>query len=272
MLPFRSLIGIAVATVLVLGCQNRQPASLLESCVRGAAHDAGHVESVIAACDVLVESTVVAVPDGVTSSDAFISLGVSRQAAASLATQVHKPGWCVIQVHPREPVGQKPRNGEMQLRQTISCAPSSVSIETPLLATGRILKVTLVTGKGRSRVSALQGQSPATVESVKRTDIVEVSHERVGLVVHYRTHSSLRDCAAQVEEMPQVWEMVVKERLNDPAITRVVLFPEETSGQSVGFAFSKDSTENWKDSTENWGAAAPCSITISGSGRAEGAR
>ena len=181
MLLRRSVIGLVVATVSTLGCQNRQPASLIESCVRAAAHDAPPLDEwVIAECDVLVESTVVAVPTGV-NGDAFVSLGVSRQAAASLATQVQKPAWCVIQTHPPKPGAQEPRDGDRQARQTISCVPSSVSIETPLLARGSILKITLITANGKTRVSALQGQSSATADSVKHGDIVEVSRESVEL-------------------------------------------------------------------------------------------
>jgi hypothetical protein len=98
-------------------------------------------------------------------------------------------------------------------------------------------------------------QPTALGEGVK---IEDISLDDSRLMVHYLTRTSVRDCKAQAEEMPQVWDLVVKVRLKDSAVQRVVLFPEEASGrrQSVSFEFTKSTAGQWS-------VAVPCSIRIS---------
>jgi hypothetical protein len=92
--------------------------------------------------------------------------------------------------------------------------------------------------------------------SFKREDITSVTQRGADLIVDYRTRTSLRDCKPQTAEMTQVWDLVVRERLSDAALTRVILSPEENSGLSVAFSFTK------APSTTQWSASAPCAIDI----------
>jgi hypothetical protein len=84
---------------------------------------------------------------------------------------------------------------------------------------------------------------------------VETEIIRGSLFVNYLTQTSIRDCAAQRAEMPKVWESVVRARLNDPAVERVVLSPEEVSGQSLGMFFTRNASGQWS-------ASVPCSVVI----------
>ncbi len=97
--------------------------------------------------------------------------------------------------------------------------------------------------------------STGSNEAVKIDD-VHVRPIESGISVHYRTSTSIRDCVAQAAEMPKVWDMIVKTRLGESAVERVVLFPEDVSGQSVSIEFSKSASGQWS-------AAVPCSIRIS---------
>lgn len=75
------------------------------------------------------------------------------------------------------------------------------------------------------------------------------------LYVHYRTRISIRDCDGHRAEMPAVWRSHVKERLNDPGLRDVVLFPEDQSGLSVTIDFTKDASGQWS-------ASGPCAVRI----------
>ena len=94
-------------------------------------------------------------------------------------------------------------------------------------------------------------QSQVLRTVVKLEDIVEVTNERSEL----GTRTSIRDGKAQSSEMPQVWDLVVRGRLKESAVTHVILFPEDTSGQSLGMVFTKNESGEWS-------ASAPYSISI----------
>jgi hypothetical protein len=98
-------------------------------------------------------------------------------------------------------------------------------------------------------------QSPPLGRGVTLEDVLEVSAEGSGLVVHYRTRASLRDCSAQALEMPRVWVLAVEGRLKDSNVTRVSLFPEEAAGASAATTFTKDERGRWS-------ASAPCAVSI----------
>lgn len=100
------------------------------------------------------------------------------------------------------------------------------------------------------------GDKPhALGEGVKIEDVVDVRTDDSGLVVQYRTRTSIRDCQAQAAEMPQVWDLVVRARLKDSVVQQVFLSPEEASGASVAITFTKNTSGQWV-------ASAPCSIRI----------
>ena len=84
---------------------------------------------------------------------------------------------------------------------------------------------------------------------------VQVRLLDAGISVHYQTSTSVRDCGAQATEMPRLWAQFVKPRLSEPSVKRVVLFPEDTSGQSVSIEFTKGTSSNWS-------AKVPCAILI----------
>jgi hypothetical protein len=87
-----------------------------------------------------------------------------------------------------------------------------------------------------------------------KIDDVAFSAVDFGFIVHYRTLTPSGDCTAQAEELPKVWDLVVKARLKDSPVQRVILFPEDTLRQSITFEFRKDAAGQWV-------AKAPCSIT-----------
>jgi hypothetical protein len=97
--------------------------------------------------------------------------------------------------------------------------------------------------------------SQAAGKGVKLEDISRIDTDALGLIVHYRTRISIGDCGAQTSEMPQVWDLVVKDRLEDSAVQTVTLFPEDASGRSVAVTFTKNTSGQWS-------ASAPCSISI----------
>jgi len=68
---------------------------------------------------------------------------------------------------------------------------------------------------------------------------VHVNANSSRVIFNYRTQTPTGDCKAQAVEMPKVWDLAVKTRLRDSDVPRVVLFPEDPSGQSVGFEFTK---------------------------------
>ena len=104
------------------------------------------------------------------------------------------------------------------------------------------------------RAASVKGGQRVPAQPIKIDDV----HFRMvdsELTVQYRTPTPSRDCKAQAAEMPNVWEMVVKDRLRDSPAERVVLFPEDASGHSVAIQFAKGASGQWS-------ATAPCSISI----------
>lgn len=104
------------------------------------------------------------------------------------------------------------------------------------------------------KTSAVGDQARESRDDARIQD-VHVSVTDSGLIVNYRTRTSIRDCKAQAAEMPKVWDRVVRARLKDSTQESVVLFPEEASGQSLAIQFTKTKSGDWS-------ASAPCSISI----------
>jgi hypothetical protein len=96
-------------------------------------------------------------------------------------------------------------------------------------------------------------QRRVPAEPVKIDD-VRVRTVDSGLMFQYRTQRPSADCKAQAEELPKVRDLMVKARLTDSHVQRVILFPEDPSHQSVSFEFTR--------SASGWSTAAPCPITI----------
>jgi hypothetical protein len=97
-------------------------------------------------------------------------------------------------------------------------------------------------------------------EAIKAIEIddvvVNVRHDGAELVVHYPTLASIHnfDCKHHAAEMPEVWKLVVENRLN-AYVQRVVLFPEDPSLRSVAMTFVKSVSGHWS-------TLAPCRISI----------
>jgi hypothetical protein len=114
---------------------------------------------------------------------------------------------------------------------------------------------TMVLAAACSRAASVgvdQRDPPSQVVKIDDVHFRVVDSE---LTVQYRTLTSSRECNVQAAEMPKVWDMIVKARLKESPMERVVLFPEDASGQSVAIQFAKSVSGQWS-------AAAPCSITI----------
>jgi hypothetical protein len=111
----------------------------------------------------------------------------------------------------------------------------------------------LATACGRA-ASVDQHQRDVPGDAVKIDD-VDIRSADSEIIVHYRTRTSIRDRKAQAAEMPKVWELVVKARLGDASLQRVILFPEDASLESVAIEFKKSASGQWV-------AVAPYSITI----------
>ena len=89
--------------------------------------------------------------------------------------------------------------------------------------------------------------------AVMKIEDVHVNANSSRLIFNYRTQTPTGDCKAQAAEMPKVWDLIVKSRLQDSSVPVVVLFPEDPSGQSVGFEFTKGES--------GWSSPGPC-LTI----------
>ena len=96
--------------------------------------------------------------------------------------------------------------------------------------------VTMACGGGSSMH---RGDSASTIEHV------HVRTVESDLIVHYRTPTAVRDCKAQATEMPKVWDLVLKNRLTGSSAQKVILFPENPSGESVSTAFVKSADGRW---------------------------
>ena len=116
--------------------------------------------------------------------------------------------------------------------------------------------VTLMLAVGCGQSSSVGGENSQGVDNrVQVKDIVAITAESSDLIVQYRTRTSIRDCKAQASQMPEVWNLIVRTRLKDNAFQRVILFPQDPTGESASFAFTKNATGHWS-------ASAPCSIRI----------
>jgi hypothetical protein len=116
--------------------------------------------------------------------------------------------------------------------------------------------VTAVLAAACGRDVPWAGDQPHALDAgFKIEDVLDVRTADSGLIVQYRTRTSVRDCPAQAGEMPQVWKLVVREHLTNSAIQKVFMSPAEASGQSVAIAFTKNASGRWT-------ASAPCSIRI----------
>lgn len=113
----------------------------------------------------------------------------------------------------------------------------------------------MVVATACERGVSVRGNQQSTLGDAIKIDDVHIRDVDSGISVHYRTSTSIRDCGAQSVEMPKVWELVVKARLAESPVQRVVLFPEDTSGQSVSIEFTKSGSGEWT-------AGVPCSIRI----------
>jgi hypothetical protein len=114
---------------------------------------------------------------------------------------------------------------------------------------------TMVVAAACGRGPSVRGAEQSLRGEAVKIDDVHIRAVHSGISVHYRTSASIRDCGAQAAEMPKVWDLVVKARLRESPVQRVVLFPEDTSGQSVSIEFTKSASGQWS-------AAVPCSIRI----------
>jgi hypothetical protein len=106
-----------------------------------------------------------------------------------------------------------------------------------------------------NQATSVERGEPTVTANTFKVDDLHITADDSGLIIQYRTSSSSTDCKAQAADAPKVWDLVVKPRLSDSHAERVILFPEDQSGTSVSFEFTKRASGQWS-------AAAPCSIAI----------
>ena len=123
------------------------------------------------------------------------------------------------------------------------------------LFTQWLVVATIALAAACERAASVRGDQQSVPGEAIKIDDVNIRDVDSGISVHYRTSTSIRDCGAQAAEMRKVWELVVKTRLAESPVQRVVLFPEDTSGQSVSIEFTKSASGEWT-------AGVPCSIRI----------
>lgn len=140
------------------------------------------------------------------------------------------------------------------------CVRSARRLFTPRCV---IATTMLAVACGRA-MSGGGSHNSATGEAITLGD-VDVRAVGSGLIVQYRTRTSIQDCRAQAVEMPHVWDLVVRSRLKDSAPQWVHLVPEDASGRSAGVEFTKSTSGQWS-------ASAPCVIGIPAAGRVESAQ
>jgi hypothetical protein len=128
------------------------------------------------------------------------------------------------------------------------------SIDSTLYVTQWCVVATMVLAGACSRASGGGDQRNVPADAIKIDDVDVRVMDPGLLIVQYRTRTSIQDCKAQAAEMPGVWDLVVKARLTEAAVQRVVLFPEK-AGRSLSFTFTKSGSGQWS-------ALAPCSISI----------
>jgi hypothetical protein len=114
---------------------------------------------------------------------------------------------------------------------------------------------TLVLALACNQATSVERGEPTVTANTFKVDDLHITADDSGLMFQYRTSSSSTDCKAQAADAPKVWDLVVRPRLNDSHVQRVILFPEDQSGTSVSFEFTKSASGQWS-------AAAPCSIAI----------
>ena len=79
--------------------------------------------------------------------------------------------------------------------------------------------------------------------------------DEAGVTAFYKTPTLLTDCPAQAAEMTTLWRMVVEPKLQGTHWSTLTLFPEEPSGRSASFTFTRDASGDWR-------ADGPCRVRI----------
>ena len=117
------------------------------------------------------------------------------------------------------------------------------------------LIVAIVTVAACKQEAQRSPSPPRPQSQANSVEDVEIRDIDSGISVHYRTSTVARSCEAQAVEMPRVWSLVVKNRLQAAQLQRIVLFPEDRTGQSVSIEFTKGAGGQWS-------SKAPCAIHI----------
>jgi hypothetical protein len=113
---------------------------------------------------------------------------------------------------------------------------------------------TVVLAAACDRAASPRGDQRGVPTQALKIDDVKLKVVDSELTFFYRTRTSTGDCKAQAAEMPKVWDLLVKAHLRDSHVQRVILFPQDPSGQSVTFVIEKSASE--------WSSSGPCPITI----------
>ena len=133
-----------VSAMAVMGCENREPVSLVEACIIPAVDRLRATgRSVDVECDLGREAFLVAVPDLDTGNDDFMRLGMSADAADMVRNrEISRPRWCTV----NEEMGQFDRpaaSSDKRLIASVQCVTSTVSIPKAAVTRAKNITVSL---------------------------------------------------------------------------------------------------------------------------------
>jgi hypothetical protein len=253
----RAFVVGVVATLALMGtagCRDRTGLGDVDACITAAEQGlstAGQSEDV--RCDIPEARWVVAMPGRGVRAEDLVHAGLNEGSAALLMKGQGRAPSRLCTVVEYENTGG--RSGRDEPIASVACVEPSLGLSKLMVARGHALVIRLTRdANGTVQLAALADQESGLGEGAK-IDQVDIRTVESGLIVQYRTSTSIRDCTAQAAEMPRVWNSVVRSRLTDAQIRQVFLSPEDASGQSIAIEFTKNASGNWS-------AAAPCAITI----------
>jgi hypothetical protein len=159
----RGLGCASCVCILALGaCENREPASLIESCIWPAVeHVRATGQPADVECDLKRESVLVAVPLANAGDSEFVALGLSAEVALMVTNrELPAPRWCSVEESPSGSEG--PADGGKRLVARVGCVPSSVAIAKAVVVRARRVAASLeLSGAGvtLTRLTAAESHS-----------------------------------------------------------------------------------------------------------------
>lgn len=76
---------------------------------------------------------------------------------------------------------------------------------------------------------------------------LEMDDADQSLTLFYRTKVSLSECQGAQAEVREVWSQTLQSEADKRKARRVTVFPEDPSGRSQSFRFTRDQGEQWRE-------------------------